>query len=145
MALYLEFNLWNDEMFKKTPQSWTGMVFWWLHRCARIIFSIVFHLDQMARQECLDLLVHRVGHKRAKAEGEVRRSLNGDYSPLYKVGYMLCALQIYALRKETVETGQIAEKEFYDRFLKENWMPIELARVLMRDQPLSREDKLYSL
>lgn len=103
----------------------------------------------MAPQECIDLLVDHVGHERATAEGEVRRSLNGDYSPLYQAGYMLGALQIYALRKETVETGHIAEKEFHDRFLKENCMPIELARALMQDQPLSREHKpswkFYSL
>lgn len=140
-ALYWEFILWNDERFKKTPQNRIGMLFWRLHRCARIIFSIKFHLGQMAPQECIDLLVDQVGHERATAEGEVRRSLNGDYSPLYQAGYMLGALQIYALRKETVETGLIAEKEFHDRFLKGNCMPIELARALMQDQPLSREHK----
>jgi uncharacterized protein (DUF885 family) len=37
---------------------------------------------------------------------------------------MLGALQIHALRKETVEIGQIAEKEFHDEFL-EYCMPIE--------------------
>lgn len=140
-ALYWEFILWNDERFKKTPQNRIGMLFWRLHRCARIIFSIKFHLGQMAPQECIDLLVDQVGHERATAEGEVRRSLNGDYSPLYQAGYMLGALQIYALRKETVETGLIAEKEFHDRFLKGNCMPIELARASMQDQPLSREHK----
>ncbi|KAJ5429752.1 hypothetical protein N7491_006768 [Penicillium cf. griseofulvum] len=148
-ALYWEFLLWNDERFQKTPQNRIGMLFWRLHRCARIIFSIKFHLGQMTPQECIDLLVDQVGHERATAEGEVRRSLNGDYSPLYQAGYMLGALQIHALRKETVERGDLGEKEFHDRFLKENCMPIELARALMQDQPLSRDHKpswkFYSL
>jgi hypothetical protein len=55
---------------------------------------------------------------------------------------MLGVLQIHALRKETVETGQIAETEFHDRFLKD-CMPMELARASMRDQPSSRDDKFY--
>ena len=140
-ALYWEFILWDDDRFKKTPRNRIGMLFWRLHRCARIIFSIKFHLGQMSPQECIDLLVDEVGHERATAEGEVRRSLNGDYSPLYQAGYMLGALQIYALRKEMVETGQVAEKNFHDRFLRENCMPIELMRALMKDEHLSREHK----
>ncbi|CAL5871934.1 uncharacterized protein PFLUO_LOCUS6189 [Penicillium psychrofluorescens] len=136
-SLYWEFILWDDDRFKKTPQNRIGMLFWRLHRCARIIFSLNFHLGKMAPQECIDLLVDKVGHERATAEGEVRRSLNGDYSPLYQAGYMLGALQIYALRKEVVDTGRMAEIDFHDRFLKENRMPIEFMRALMQDRPLS--------
>ncbi|KAJ6113444.1 hypothetical protein N7523_006761 [Penicillium sp. IBT 18751x] len=138
-SLYWEFILWDDERFAKTPQNRIGMLFWRLHRCARIIFSVKFHLGQMAPQECIDLLVDEVGHERATAEGEVRRSLNGDYSPLYQAGYMLGALQIYALRKEVVDTHYMAEKVFHDRFLQENRMPIELIRALILNQPLSRD------
>ncbi|KAJ6076289.1 hypothetical protein N7499_008270 [Penicillium canescens] len=138
-ALYWEFILWNDDRFKKTSQNRIGMLFWRLHRCARIIFSMKFHLGQMSPQECIDLLVDEVGHERATAEGEVRRSLNGDYSPLYQAGYMLGALQIYALRKETMETGKVDEKDFHDSFLKGNCMPIELVRALVQDRQLSRE------
>ncbi|KAJ5485999.1 Protein of unknown function DUF885 [Penicillium desertorum] len=71
-------------------------------------------MGHVAPQECVDLLVDEVGHERATAKGE----------PLYQAGYMLGALQIHALRKETVEIGQIAEKEFHDEFL-EYCMPIE--------------------
>ena len=56
-ALYWEFLLWNDERFPKTPENRIGMLFWRLHRCARIIFSIKFHLGQISPQECIDLLV----------------------------------------------------------------------------------------
>ncbi|KAJ5670521.1 uncharacterized protein N7477_005884 [Penicillium maclennaniae] len=138
-SLYWEFILWDDERFAKTPRNRIGMLFWRLHRCARIIFSVKFHLGQMAPQECIDLLVNEVGHERATAEGGVRRSLNGDYSPLYQAGYMLGALQIYALRKEVVDTHYMAEKVFHDRFLQENRMPIELVRALILNQPLSRD------
>ncbi|KAL3424560.1 x-pro dipeptidyl-peptidase [Phlyctema vagabunda] len=140
-SLYWEMILWDDERFKKTPENRIGMLFWRMHRCARIIFSIKFHLGQMTPQECIDLLVDWVGHERATAEGEVRRSFAGDYSPLYQAGYMLGALQIYSLRQELVTTGKMSEKEFHDRVLVENEMPIELLRALIKNQPVTPEFK----
>jgi uncharacterized protein (DUF885 family) len=38
-ALYWEFNLW-DKGFPRTPEEKIGMLFWRMHRCARIIFSL---------------------------------------------------------------------------------------------------------
>jgi uncharacterized protein (DUF885 family) len=113
------------------------MLFWRLHRCVRIIFSIKFHLGQATAQECVDMLVERGGHERATAEGEVRRSLNGAYSPLYQAGYMLGALQWYSLRQEVVANGKIPEKQFHDAILHNNMIPAEFARAILTDKPLS--------
>ncbi|KAJ5111025.1 Protein of unknown function DUF885 [Penicillium argentinense] len=140
-ALYWEFLLWDDERFVKTPKNRIGMLFWRLHRCARIIFSVRFHLGQMSPQECIDLLVNEVGHERATAEGEVRRSLSGEYSPLYQAGYMLGALQIYALRKEVLRDGVISEMEFHDLFLQQNRMPNEIMRAWLLNKELSADYK----
>ncbi|KAI5198889.1 hypothetical protein AUEXF2481DRAFT_26957 [Aureobasidium subglaciale EXF-2481] len=134
-ALYWEFVLW-DRGFASTPEEKIGMLFWRMHRCARIVFSLKFHLNQMTPQECIDYLVEKVGHERATAEGEVRRSFNGDYPPLYQAGYMLGALQIYAMRKEMVEGAGMAEKDFHDRILKEGEMPIEILRALLQERKL---------
>lgn len=134
-AFYWEFILW-DRGFASTPEEKIGMLFWRMHRCARIVFSLKFHMNQMTPQECIDYLVEKVGHERATAEGEVRRSFNGDYNALYQAGYMLGALQIYALRKEMVENGDMSEKEFHDRVLKEGEMPIEILRALLQDKRL---------
>lgn len=82
----------------------------------------------------------RVGHERATAEGEVRRSLNGDYSPLYQAGYMLGGLQIWALRKEIL-SGGMAEKKFHDRIMKEGEMPIEMLRALMKGEKVTPDFK----
>src|SRR6201999_1699675 len=101
-ALYWEFILW-DKGFPETPENRIGMLFWRMHRCARIIFSLKFHLGQMTAAECVDFLVQKVGHERATAEGEVRRSFAGDYSPLYQAGYMLGAFELRALRHELVD------------------------------------------
>jgi uncharacterized protein (DUF885 family) len=88
--------LW-DQGFPQTPQDRMGMLFWRSHRLARIIFSLKVHLGEMTPQEAIDMLVDRVGHERANAEAEVRRSFNGTYSPLYQAAYMLGGLQFRAL------------------------------------------------
>ena len=137
-SLYWELILW-DLGFAATPENRIGMLFWRMHRCARIIFSLKFHLGEMTPQECIDMLVDRVGHERSTAEGEVRRSFAGDYSPLYQAGYLLGGLQLYALRHELVTSGKMSEKQFHDRFLKENTMPIEIFRALVKKQPLKRD------
>ncbi|TVY46005.1 hypothetical protein LOCC1_G004676 [Lachnellula occidentalis] len=139
-ALYWEMILW-DKKFPESPENKIGMLFWRMHRCARIVFSIKFHLGQMSPQECIDLLVDKVGHERATAEGEVRRSFAGDYSPLYQAGYMLGALQIYSLRKEVVDSGKMTEKQFHDRVLQSNMMPIELLRALIKEQHITPDFK----
>lgn len=138
-SLYWEMILWDNDRFPKTLENRLGMLFWRLHRCARIVFSIKFHLGQMTPQQCVDFLVRNVGHERATAEGEVRRSLSGEYPPLYQAGYMLGALQIYSLRQELVGSGRMTQKEFHDGILRNNCMPIELLRALLQHQPLSRE------
>jgi uncharacterized protein (DUF885 family) len=139
-ALYWEFMLW-DKGFTSTPEDKVGALFWRMHRCARIVFSLKFHMGQMTPQQCVDFLVERVGHERSTAEGEVRRSFGGGYPPLYQAAYMLGALQIRALRKELVEGGKMSEKEFHDRFLMENEMPIEILRANLSGVKLSPDFK----
>ncbi|KAE9991926.1 hypothetical protein EG327_010604 [Venturia inaequalis] len=134
-AFYWELILW-DRGFASKPEDKIGMLFWHMHRCIRIVFSLKFHLGLLTPQECVDLLVDKVGHERANAEGEVRRSFNGDYSPLYQVGYMLGALQFYQLRKELVDTGKVPQKEFHDRIMKSGNMPVEVLRALLIDKKL---------
>ena len=134
-AFYWEMILW-DRGFAAKPEDRLGMLFWRMHRCARIIFSLNFHLGEWSPQQCIDFLVEKVGHERATAEGEVRRSFNGDYGALYQSGYMLGALQLYKLRQEVVDTGRMSEKHFHDRVMRENNMPIELLRALLKGEKL---------
>ncbi len=139
-ALYWEMLLW-DQGFAKSPENKVGMLFWRSHRCARIIFSMKFHLGQMTPQECVDLLVDRVGHERANAEGEVRRSVGGDYGPTYQAAYMLGGLQIRALHKELVQSGRITNRQFHDTMLKEGSIPIELIRASLIGQAVMKDLK----
>jgi uncharacterized protein (DUF885 family) len=137
-ALYWELLLW-DLNFAKTPENRIGMLFWRMHRCARIIFSLNFHLEKMTPQECIDLLVNRVGHERDNATAEVRRSFEGSYGPLYQIAYLIGGLQQYAMHKELVDSGKMTNRAFNDALLKENRIPIELLRAAITNQKLTRD------
>ena len=139
-ALYWELLLW-DMKFPRTPEERIGMLFWRMHRCARIIFSLNYHLGKWTPQQCIDFLVDRVGHERANAEGEVRRSFTGAYGPLYQLAYMMGGLQFMALKREIVDTKKMTYKQYHDAILKENSMPIEMLRAILTNQPLTRDHK----
>ncbi len=137
-ALYWEMLLW-DLGFPRTPEDRVGMLFWRMHRGARIIFSLGFHLGRMTPDEAIDFLVERVGHERANAEAEVRRSFNGSYSPLYQAAYMLGGLQIRALHAEVVGSGRMSDREFHDAILQGGRMPIEMVRARLLGEPPARD------
>jgi hypothetical protein len=139
-TLYWEFNLW-DKNFPKNPEDRVGMLFWRMHRAARIVFSLNYHLGKWTPQQCIDYLVDAVGHERANAEAEVRRSFEGSYGPLYQLAYMIGGLQVYSLKNEIVQSGKMTEKEFHDYFISQNYMPIELLRARMKDENLPRNFK----
>ncbi len=139
-ALYWEFILW-DKHFPRSAEDRVGMLFWRMHRCARIIFSLNYHLGNWTPQQCIDFLVSRVGHERANAEGEVRRSFTGGYGPLYQLAYMTGAFQFYALKKELVDGGEMSLKQFNDAVLKESNMPVEMVRAILTNQRLKRDFK----
>lgn len=138
MAFYWEMLLW-DLGFTATPEQRIGALFWRMHRCARIIFSLSFHLGKMTARECVDFLIERVGFERANAEGEVRRSFNGSYEPIYQCAYMLGALQFYALHRELVGTRKMTNRAFHDALYHGGNMPVEMVRASLTDQRLQRD------
>ena len=139
-SLYWEFLMW-DMGFDKTPEDRVGALFWRMHRCARIIFSLSFHLEKMTPQECVDFLVERVGHERDNAAAEVRRSFSGDYGPLYQIAYMMGGLQFYALHHDLVDGKKMTNRDFHDAILKEGSIPVEMVRAILTKQKLTRDQK----
>lgn len=137
-ALYWELLLW-ERGFQRSPEDRVGMLFWRSHRCARIIFSLSFHLGTMTPQECIDFLVERVGHEEANASAEVRRSVQGGYGPLYQCAYMLGGLQFFALHEELVGGGSMSDREFHDAVLRENSIPVEMVRAKLTGQELAED------
>ena len=137
-ALYWEMLLW-DKGFQDTPEKKIGALFWRMHRCARIIFSLNYHLGKWTPEQCIDFLVERVGHERFSAESEVRRSFAGNYGPLYQIAYMLGGLQLRALHHEWVDSQKMTDKQFHDAFLQENAIPIEMFRATLSGQKLSTD------
>ena len=137
-ALYWEFLLW-DKRFHQTPEDRIGALFWRMHRSARIIFSLNFHLEKMTPQQAVDFLVERVGHERDNALGEVRRSFSGDYGSLYQIAYMIGGLQFYNLHHELVDSKKMTNKQFHDAILHEGPIPVEMVRGILTNQKLSKD------
>ncbi|MBM3906566.1 MAG: DUF885 family protein [Gemmatimonadetes bacterium] len=137
-AFYWETILW-DNGFHSKPEDRIGALFWRMHRAARIIFSLNFHLGNWTPQQCIDFLVARVGHETANATAEVRRSFNGSYGPLYQVAYMMGGLQFRALHHEVVDGGTMTNRQFHDFIYTHGTMPVEMVRALMLQRPLTRD------
>lgn len=139
-ATYCERVFWDAGFFAPEtghkPEDRVGTLFWQLHRCMRIVFSLGFHLGKLSALECVDLLVERVGHERNAAEAEVRRSLSGEYPPLYQCGYLVGALQLARLEREVCgedaggKKERLSKTEFRDQVLLEGSLPIEMLRAL---------------
>jgi hypothetical protein len=135
-ALYWELVLWDLDFPRNDPDR-MGMLFWRAHRAARIIFSLNYQLGNWTPQQCVDFLVDRVGHERANAEAEVRRSAQAP--PLYQAAYLLGGLQLRALYKEQVDGGRMSATQFHDAILIGGPMPIELARARLSGAPIPRD------
>lgn len=138
-SLWWELHLW-DLGFHRTADERMGALFWRMHRAARIIFSLKFHLGEWTPQQCIDFLVDKVGHERASATGEVRRSFNGNYSPLYQAGYLLGGMQLRSLYNDLVPTKKMTERQFHDAVLATGPMPIEMVRALLKPDVKLRRD-----
>ena len=136
--LYWELTLY-ELGFHDTPEEKVGALFWRMHRCARIIFSLNFHMGLWSPKESIDFLVDRVGHERDNATAEVRRSFQGGYGPLYQAAYLLGGLQLRGLRKELVDSKQMTNKQFHDEILRQGSMPIALIRLALTKQKLTRD------
>ena len=136
--LYWELTLY-EMGFNDTPEERVGALFWRMHRCARIIFSLNFHMGLWSPQEAIDFLVERVGHERDNAAAEVRRSFQGGYGPLYQAAYLLGGLQLRGLRRELVDSKQMTNKQFHDEILRQGSMPIALIRLALTKQKLTRD------
>jgi hypothetical protein len=137
-AFYWEMLLWDLD-FPRSPEDRIGMLFWRMHRAARVIFSLSFHLGQMTAPQAVDFLVNEVGHERENAAGEVRRSFeSNDYGPLYQCAYQLGALQFRALHAEMVDSGKMTNRQFHDAVLKLNSIPVEMIRASLMQQKLPK-------
>jgi uncharacterized protein (DUF885 family) len=137
-AFYWETIFW-DLGYQSKPDDRIGALFWRMHRAARIIFSLNFHLGNWTPQQCIEFLIDRVGHERANATAEVRRSFNGSYGPLYQVAYMMGGLEFRALHHEVVDAGKMTNRQFHDFIYRHGTMPVEMVRNLMLKQPLTRD------
>ena len=99
--LYWELTLY-DLGFHKTPEQKVGALFWRMHRCARIIFSLKFHMGEWSPQES-DRLPRRHASATSattpprKCAGRSRAATVRSTRPAYLLG----GLQLRGLRQRT--------------------------------------------
>jgi hypothetical protein len=139
-ALHWEMLLW-DLGYVASPEEKVGALFWRMHRCARIMVSLKFHLGAMTPAAMVDFLVDRVGHERSGATAEVRRYIGSSYGPLYQAAYMLGGLQLRALYQELTGPGKLTPRAFHDAVLQQNAIPLEMIRTIMIGAELPRDWK----
>jgi uncharacterized protein (DUF885 family) len=137
-AFWWEMLLW-DKGFDKTPEERIGALVWRMHRSARVIFTMNFHLGKWTPQQCVQSLIDNVGFEPENATAEVRRSFDGSVGPLYQCAYLMGALQFRALHHELVDSKKMTDREFADAVLHENSMPIELLRADLERQALTSD------
>ena len=139
--LYWELTLY-ELGFDKTPEQKVGALFWRMHRCARIIFSLNFHMGNWTPGEAVEFLIGKVGHEPDNAAAEVRRSFESpayQNQPLYQAAYLLGGLQLRGLRKELVDSKVMTNKAFHDEIMRQGNMPMALIRLVMTKQKLTRD------
>lgn len=95
------------------------------------------HLGRWSPRQAIDFLVERVGHERANAEGEVRRTTID--APLYQVAYLVGGLQLRVLAHELVGSKKVTLAEFHDRVLRGGHRPIELVRARLSGRGATAE------
>ena len=128
--------------FNTKPEEKVGALFWRMHRCARIVFSLNFHMGLWSPQDSVDFLVNEVGHERDNATAEVRRSFEDPQyanQPLYQAAYLLGGLQFRGLRRQLVDTKVMSNKQFHDEILRQGNMPIALIRLAVTREKLTRD------
>ncbi len=136
-ALHWELLLWDLD-YATTPEDKIGLLFWRMHRCARIIVSLNFHLNKMTPRQMINFIVDKVGHEQAGATSEVRRFIGGGYSPLYQCGYLLGGMQIKSLHTKLVVNGKMSNRQFHDTILKQNTIPIKMVKAALTNMPLEK-------
>lgn len=129
--------LFYDKGFEATPEERIGALVWRMHRSARVIFTMNFHLGKWTPQQCVQYLIDNVGFDSDNDLAEVRRSFDGSVGPLYQCAYLMGALQFRALHHELVDSHKMTDRQFHDTILHEGPMPVEMLRADMEGGKLT--------
>jgi uncharacterized protein (DUF885 family) len=139
-AFWWEMLFW-EKGFDRTPEERVGALVWRMHRSARILFTMNYHLGRWSSAQCAQYLIDHVGFEPDNAVAEVRRSFDGSVGPLYQSAYLLGALQFRAMHHELVDSGKMTDRQFHDAILHENTLPVELLRADLENQKLTQHYK----
>ncbi len=133
--------LFYEKGFERTPEERVGALVWRMHRSARVIFTMNFHLGKWTPQQCVQFLIDNVGFESENSLAEVRRSFDGSVGPLYQCAYLMGGLQFRAMHHELVDSHKMTDREFHDAILHEGAMPIEMLRADLENGALTSDFK----
>ncbi len=137
-SLWWEMLFW-DRGFDQTPEERVGALVWRMHRSARVIFTMNFHLGKWTPQQCVQFLINAVGFEPDNATAEVRRSFDGSVGPLYQTAYLMGGLQFRAMHHELVDSHKMTDRQFHDAILQQNAMPIAYLRAYLEHEKLTAD------
>lgn len=133
--------LFYEKGFNRTPEERVGALVWRMHRSARVIFTMNFHLGKWTPQQCVQFLIDNVGFESENSLAEVRRSFDGSVGPLYQCAYLMGGLQFRAMHHELVDSHKMTDREFHDAILHEGAMPLEMLRADLENGKLTPDFK----
>ena len=100
-----------------SPEERVGMLFWRMHRCARIIFSLSYHLGNWTPQQCINFLVDPLAMSSANAEGRNTPFFHGVRAALPDC-QAIGGLQFMALKRELVDSHRMTYRQYHDAIWK---------------------------
>ncbi|GFZ44340.1 hypothetical protein JCM24511_02062 [Saitozyma sp. JCM 24511] len=133
-GVYWEMLFWNRGEFFLTPEDCIGALFWGMHRCARILFSLSFHLGIMLPRESRPARQPR-GARKVGGRGRAPEESRGRVHAAVPGGVPARR----AATREVLEEGRMGEKALHDVVLRMNAVPIELLGATLLGMPMGRD------
>ncbi len=125
-ALYAE-GLADELGLYRTADEKLGQLSYEMWRAVRLVVDAGLHTKGWTREQAIDYLVAKTGHRREEAENEVDRYI---IWPGQALAYKMGELEIRALRRTAQQT--LGEKfdlrAFHDRLLAHGAVPLDVAR-----------------
>lgn len=132
-AVYTEQMMLENGYGDNEPEMWLMWYKWNLRTVCNTILDYSVHVQEMNREEALELLIHQAFQQTAEAEGKWRRV---NVSSVQLTSYFAGYLEIMALRDE-LQKKQAEDfdlKEFHESFLSFGNAPVKYIRQMMLNE-----------
>lgn len=128
-AVYTE-RMMLENGYEDSPEMWLMYYKWNLRTTCNTILDYAVHVNDMSKEDAIDMLVNQAFQQQAEAEGKWRRvTLTQVQLCSYFTGYK----EIYDFREELKqkEGSKFNLKQFHEKFLSYGSAPVKYIRELM--------------